>query len=204
MKIITSIMVISCMILLSLSAAACDTEPSQTTSTESTTTDNQSILTISGSWASYYANMEELSREADLIAYGEIDRVIEVQEQIVGHNPKGDMIHYYTNFNFKISQVLKGDGIEEAVIHQMGAAGKMVVPDDPMFKKGEEYVLFLHKTETGIYFVLGGPQGRFMVDGGKVFSMDNIIGDKVFLSDDLSYNGIELDDFMGDISKELK
>jgi hypothetical protein len=46
MKIITSVMVISCMIFLSLSAGACDSGPGQTTSTENTTTNNQSIQTI--------------------------------------------------------------------------------------------------------------------------------------------------------------
>jgi hypothetical protein len=204
MKIITSIMVISCMIFLSLSAGACDSGPGQTTSMESTTTTNQPVITVFADVAIFYTNLEDLSRDADLIAYGEIESVIEVKEQIVGHNPKGNNIHYYTDFSFSINQLLKGDMIEEAVIHQMGAAGKMVVHEDPLFQQGEKYILFLHKTESGVYYVLSGPQGRFKVDDGKVFSMDNIDGDNSFISPELSYNGMDLEDFIGDISEALQ
>jgi hypothetical protein len=192
------------MILLSLSAGACNTNIQQTTGTESSTTTNQSILTVSGSVAGYYANMEELSGAADLIAYGEIDGVIEVQEYIMAQTDREDILYYTTDFNFSISQVLKGDEKEEAIIHQLGAAGKMVVTEDPLFEQGEKYVLFLHKTESGVYYVLGAYQGRFKVVDGKVFSMDNVIDDKIFISPELSYNGIELEDFIGDIYKALK
>jgi hypothetical protein len=95
------------MILLSLSAGACNTNIQQTTGTESSTTTNQSILTVSGSVAGYYANMEELSGAADLIAYGEIDGVIEVQEYIMAQTDREDILYYTTDFNFSISQVLK-------------------------------------------------------------------------------------------------
>jgi hypothetical protein len=80
----------------------------------------------------------------------------------------------------------------------------MVVTEDPLFEQGEKYVLFLHKTESGVYYVLGAYQGRFKVVDGKVFSMDNVIDDKIFISPELSYNGIELEDFIGDIYKALK
>jgi hypothetical protein len=205
MKIITSVVAISCVILLSLFTGACDTGAGQTTGTKSTTTNNQSIQTIiEGEVAGYYANMAELSRETDLIAYGKIDGVIEVKEQIVGHNPKGNNILYFTDFNFNISQCLKGDEKEAVIIHQVGAAGKMVVNRDPLFEQGEEYVLFLRKTESDVYLVLGVHQGRFKVVDGKVYSMDNIIPDKIFINPGLSYNGVELEDFIGYISEELE
>ncbi len=201
MKILASIIVISCIMILSLSAGACDTGPNQT---ESSTTTSQSILTIEGCVAGYYANMEELSSEADLIAYGEIDVVIDVQESIMAQSDTRTSFYYTTDFNFNISQVLKGDETEEVIIHQLGAAGKMVVSGDPLFEQGEEYVLFLHKTESGVYYVLGACQGRFKVVDGKIFSMDNLISDKIFISPELSFNGVDLEDFIGEISEELE
>jgi hypothetical protein len=204
MKTITSVMIISCMIILSLFSAACNTDTQQTEATENITTNNQSILTVSADPATYYANIAELSLDADLIAYGEIDRVIEVQTRTISHTDRGDILHYYTDFSFNTSHILKGDETKEAIIHQMGAAGKMVVIGDPLFESGEEYILFLHKTESGIYYVLGGPQGRFKVEDSKVYSMDNAYTDKILISPDLSYDGVDLENFIGYIANELE
>ncbi len=203
MKVYGIVTAITSLILLSFFTAACDTEPGQTTDTESTTTNNK-ITIVSVDWAIYYQNIAELSLDADLIAYGEIDRVIEVQAQTISHTDRGDNIHYYTNFSFDISQVLKGDETEEAIIHQLGAADKMTVMDDPLFEPGEAYILFLRKTESGICYVLGGPQGRFKIEDGKVYSMDNAYTDKIVISPDLSFNGISLADFIGYINDELE
>jgi hypothetical protein len=203
MKVYGKVMAITSIIFLSLFTSACDAEPAQTTSTESTATNNK-ITIVSVDWAIYYQNLAELFQGADLIAYGEIDRVIEVQEQTISHTDRGDIIHYNTDLSFHISQILKGDETEEAVIHQLGAAGKMVVIGDPSFQPGEAYILFLRKTESGIYLVLGGAQGRFMVDNDKVYSIDNSIDEEIIISPDLSFNGVDLNNFIAYITDKLQ
>ncbi len=42
------------------------------------------------------------------------------------------------------------------------------VSDDPLFREGEQAVLFLHQYRPEYYFVEGGPSGRFTVQGGMV------------------------------------
>ncbi len=199
MKVYGKAAAILSLILLSLVYTACNTDTQQISNTENTTTNNL-ITIVSVDWAIYYQNIAELYQGADLIAYGKIDRVIEVQAQTISHTDRGDNIHYNTDFSFDISRVLKGDETGEAVIHQLGAAGKMPVMDDPLFEPGEKYILFLRKTESGICVVLGGPQGRFKVDDGKVYSMDNAYTDKIMISPDFSYNGIDLEYFIAYIT----
>lgn len=182
-----------------LCAGACNTDQNQIEGQESSTTeDGGEIHTAIVDWADYYADITELCQAADLIAYGEIDRVIDVYGSI------GVGGHYYTDFGFSISRFLKGYEPGEAVIHQMGAAGKMVVINDPLFQQGETYVLFLRRLDSGFYYVLGGVQGRFRVIDDNVFSMDNIAPDEISISPDLSYNGIELEDFLGIVSAEVE
>jgi hypothetical protein len=203
MKIHGKLIAILTLLLLSIFSTACNTDTQQTGTTESTTT-NSLVTIVSVDWAIYYQNLAELYRGADLIAYGEIDRIIEVQAQTISHTDRGDIIHYNTDFDFNIIQVLKGDETEEAVIHQLGAAGKMTVMDDPLFEPGEAYILFLRKTESGICVVLGGPQGRFKVNDGKVYSMDNAYTDKIIISPELSYNGVDLNNFIAYITDKLR
>ena len=45
---------------------------------------------------------------------------------------------------------------------------RYVVEDDPLFQRGEQAVLFLHEFSSGHYYVVGGPSGRFLVQGGNV------------------------------------
>lgn len=66
------------------------------------------------------------------------------------------------------------------VIHQTGGAVKdqvFEVGDDPLFKVGEEVVLFVHEYDPtnapGYFYVIGGPQGRFRVANGKVASIND-------------------------------
>ncbi len=199
MKIVTQVLVTLAVLATVSFAGACNTDQNQIENQGNTVTvDEEGVYIALVDWADYYADIAELCRAADLIAYGEIDRVIEV------HGTVGIGGHYYTDFGLSVSQALKGNATEEAIIHQMGASGKMVVIDDPLFQQGEKYVLFLHKCDSGVYYVLGGPQGRFKVVDDKVFSMDNIVPDEISVSPDLSYNGTELEDFLGIVSAEVE
>lgn len=144
------------------------------------------------SWAKSYANIEDLSAEADLIAVGTVKGVVGVTSDVIGEDRWGPIILYFTDFAFSVERVLKGPrDVGEVMIHQTGAADEWEIRDDPLLKPGDNYVLFLHEYETEKYFILGGPQGRFQIIANKVFSMNNILSpDIVSLSMGLDVKGV--------------
>jgi hypothetical protein len=56
--------------------------------------------------------------------------------------------------------LLQTGGKTNGVTYQVG--------DDPLFKVGDEAVLFLKEGTPGIYHVVGGPNGRYSVSDGTV------------------------------------
>jgi hypothetical protein len=163
--------------------------------------DNASVETVSEvSWANSYKNLEELSDVADMIAVGEVKDVLGVTSDVVSEARWGPISLHFTDFSFSVDQVLKGPrAVSEILIHQTGAKGKDEISDDPLLEIGDKYVLFLHEYETGKYYILGGPQGRFQIINEHVFSMNNILTDKVFLTPGLDVKGIEKDSFIDSI-----
>jgi len=157
---------------------------------------------VEASWAKYYASIEDLSAEADLIVVGTVKGVVEVTSNVLAMARWGPVIHYVTDFAFSVEQVLKGvQDVREVMIHQYGAAGEQEVRDDPLLKQGDKYVLFLHEYETGKYYILGGPQGRFQIINAKVFSMDNILPPErnCLLSPGLNVEGVEKESFLASV-----
>lgn len=149
------------------------------------------------SWAESYASIEHLSAVADLIAVGTVKGVVEVTGDVIGEDRRGPRILYFTDSAFSVEQVLKGpQDVREVLIHQTGAAGKYEIRDAPLLKRGDKYVLFLHEYETGKCSILGGPQGRFQIIEGEVFSMDNILPGVVFLSPGLAVQAVEKESFL--------
>lgn len=149
------------------------------------------------SWAESYESIEEISTEADLIVVGTVEGILEVTSRLVAELRGGPYFIYYTDFAFSVEQVLKGpQDATEVMIHQTGAEGKLEVSDDPLLKPGDEYVMFLHEYETGKYYIMGGPQGRFPIIEGEVFSMDYILPVVLDLWLELGVEGMEKESFL--------
>jgi hypothetical protein len=149
------------------------------------------------SWAKGYAGIENLSAEADLIAVGTVKNIVGVTGDVVGEDRWGSIILYFTDFAFSVERVLKGPQvIREVIIHQTGAVGEYEIRDDPLLERGDKYVLFLHEYETGKYYILGGPQGRFQIIENKVFSMNNILPVIISLHPGLDVKGVEEANFL--------
>lgn len=70
----------------------------------------------------------------------------------------------YTLFSASIKRWFAGSGDSEIIIKQTGDES-VEVEDDPLLKPGETAVLFLRDYSPGHYFIVGGPPGRFHVDG---------------------------------------
>ena len=183
--------------VMALSAVSC-------TTADDGVDQNQGMIT-EVSWAEYYVDIGELCDTADLIAVGEIGGVISESGEKVAEARWGDVMLYTTDFAFQIEQVLKGEGVEEIILHQTGAAGKQEVSDDPLFEPGERCVLFLREYEAGKYCVLGGPQGRFMIIDDEVFSMNHVLTDEiVILSPDLDFAGVDLESVIASVEASLE
>ena len=159
--------------------------------------DDTTQQVIAASWAQY-GNMAELHAEADLIAAGIIGGTTEEGEEKIGEPRWGADYLYYTDFSFKVEQVIKGKEVKEIAIHQIGMSGEVQLADDPLFRLDENWILFLREYEPNKYFVLGGPQGRFKVIEGKVFSMDHVLPEEVMLPTDktLEANGMDKEEFI--------
>jgi hypothetical protein len=166
-----------------------------------------SIPSLNASWARGYSSIDELVSDSfvDLIAVGEIDRVIGVTRNKAAENSRGPVYVYFTDFSFRIDSVLKGADTKEVLIHQTGAVGEGEIDQDPLFKPGERYVLFLHEYEPGKYFVTAGPQGRYRIIDDKVYSMNHMLPPKTyFVSEGLDIDGVLESDFIESIVRKIQ
>lgn len=76
---------------------------------------------------------------------------------------------------------------------------KAIAEKDRLMKIGEEYVFFLGYTpEYQVYSALGGPQGKFMIQNAKVYSMDNFDPEASFVN--TKVDGRPLADFVAEVS----
>jgi hypothetical protein len=149
------------------------------------------------SWAFYFDNLADLCAYSDVIAVGEVDRVVE----IVVHINVNEML-YSTRWALRVEQVLKGKETGELIINQTGAPNQpgSDIRDDPLFLPGERYLLFLREGTPGIYFSFG-PLGRYMVWNNKVYSMNYILLPEAgyHAPPELDFDGVALDTLVGDI-----
>ena len=180
-----------------------------TTSDQTSNEANQtsSIPSLDVSWAQSFSSIDELVSDSfvDLIVVGEIDRVIGVTRNKAAENSRGPVYVYFTDFSFRIDSVLKGADTKEVLIHQTGAVAEGEIDQDPLFKPGERYVLFLHEYDSGKSFVVGGPAGRYSIIADKVYSMNHILPLKTyFVSEGLNIDGVLESDFIESIVRKIQ
>jgi hypothetical protein len=122
---------------------------------------------MDASWAEGYNNLADLKAHSAIAVQGSFTRV-KAQPSI--------KTIPVTDFEFTVETVLNDPGhlvtsgakltvrqtggIVDGVLHQTA--------DDPLFKISENAVLFLKQPEPGLFYVAGGPTGRFEVVNGKV------------------------------------
>jgi hypothetical protein len=81
----------------------------------------------------------------------------------------------------------------------------LVLREDPLMNVGDELILFLHhfrETDPNdYYYVEGGPQGRFIVHGSKVYGLADLYGipDVLSMVGHLKTNGMSLSNFLDQI-----
>lgn len=121
----------------------------------------------SASWANSYNSINDLAQSSDIIA------VVEVLERTNSYyyNPGLPI----TEFNVKVCMPI--NGVEENdtfTVMQTGICSEtktVEIEDDPLLEIGEKYLIFGYKNDMNSVTILGGPQGRFVYDNGKVTSL---------------------------------
>ena len=127
-------------------------------------------IALSSSWPAYDTISELESASSDIVT-----------GQVLGVKRSDDnsMIPT-TDFDFRVDRVIKGSlsPHDTITIRQTGAQNSTVlkeIPDDPLLRQGETLLGFMRYADGhDVYVILGGPQGRFIVQDGVINSMDNL------------------------------
>jgi PBP1b-binding outer membrane lipoprotein LpoB len=175
--------------------AGCSATPSQVSQkTTAPAADQVSVTTsdpkskavtggTSGSLAYSYDSIEEL--EAASVVIAEV-KIKDVRSEDVEKDS--------TFYTATITDQLKGDGEQkEVVLTQVGVeeerekTGELTIQrDNPLMKPGDSYVLFLkagHDEEIGpLYYVAGEFQGKYEIQGDRVFSVNQEEKSKAMIS----------------------
>ena len=123
------------------------------------------------SWSQGYGSIKDLTADSNLIALIEI-------EDVASYGISQDLPH--TVFAAKVLEpVHNAQKDEEIRIYMTGGQmdGETVeIADDPLMKSGEQYLVFCRENSDGTDTILGGPQGRFVYEDGKLSSLDIAYG----------------------------
>jgi hypothetical protein len=133
------------------------------------------VITRDASWAHYYRSMADLKAHTDMAVQGAITKATQEPGASTTNIP-------FTDFQFTVAATLYDPGHRAAAtagtpatltIHQTGGivdCEQFQFDDDPLFRVGEKYVLFLHEYATRRHMVVGGPFGRFTVGDSRAIT----------------------------------
>ncbi|MDD5190496.1 MAG: hypothetical protein PHE50_05575 [Dehalococcoidales bacterium] len=177
-----------CPIILLLAAilSSCVNSPTQTRTPGG-------FAAVSVDWDYHYSDLKTLCGSADLIAMGTISKTVQIVKEQVSL--------YSTRSAFQIETILKGEAGKEVIVTQIGTPEmpNYDPAEDPLFKPGEKYILFLKNNPSGIYSGFG-PWGRYKIIDNQVFSMNNFLFEAHYDAKGLDFNGVEINDFISQIN----
>lgn len=141
-----------------------------------------------------YPNLKTLTNSSDSVVVG---KVVEIKGTH-GHAAAENIP--VTDFAVTVDLALKGSlqRGDTITVQQLGG-NNAIAEADRLMKVGEEYVLFLGYTpDMQVYTALGGPQGKFMIQNQKVYSMDNFDPEASFVNTKVKDRAIS--DFLSEVS----
>lgn len=134
--------------------------------------DGYETVSMHASWCDYYGGIEDLCKaeNLDLIARVKIDNGKQ-------EDKNGLMM---TTFAANVEELIYGS--DEDIVNIIMTGGvdhdnKTIyeISDDPLMQKDDEFIIFARKNESGTYTVLGGPQGRFIIESDTVYPLRDMI-----------------------------
>lgn len=125
------------------------------------------------SWTYRYADVEDLTKNSDCIA------IIKIMDN--GSSYRKDIVPdtvYSANVIRAIYNCEEGDKLKIYMTGGIRDNKIFELRDDPLMKKGEEYLIFAKKNEDGTVTTLTGTQGRMHYKNGKISSL-NVVNHQV-------------------------
>lgn len=138
---------------------------------------NGAPRTVHDSWVHLYTSLSAEAQASPLILEG---RVVAVTRTWT-YRQVG-----FTQFSVLPITVLKGQvqspsvlvDQTSVVLPQGSSSAQLVRPatDNPLMQVGDTYIFFLTPSGLGdgAYFPVAGPQGRYVVQNGRIYSLDHI------------------------------
>ena len=163
---------------------------------------NTSEIIIDADWVNLYPNFKELADSSDLIIRGVVLNSISYKLEL--SEPVSTPL-LLTNYTIKIEEIIKGYEDSETINVRMTGGrldGKVIsIRGCPPMKEGETVILFLKRFTKDNYYIIGGPQGRFIIKGGKVYSLGEIYPSAKKYTSHLKTNGIPIREFIESIEQ---
>lgn len=158
-------------------------------------------LSASASWVKRYGSIAELTGDVALVVVGRVTGVSKSSPTPPARPADGVV---FSDFDLAIEQVIKGARREREVIvvHQTGGTygdgTRLELDDSPLLEVGGRYLLFLKRDPASdVYFVAGGPQGRFVVEGDRATSLSRQYPQRRI--GDLGIEGVPLVDIAAEV-----
>lgn len=122
-------------------------------------------VSVDASWAQGYVSLKAMAAQSSAVTEVQVVTAVDSTVDSAGIP--------YTDFEVKILRVIRGRLPATVIVHQTGSAHFMV-SDDPLLQVGATYILFVHQYQPGHVFVLGGPEGRYVVLQQAVYSLNHV------------------------------
>lgn len=135
------------------------------------TFDGYKTVSMNASWTHAYVGIKGLCKAENLDLIARVKIGDGIQESRYGLN--------MTVFTAKVEDLIyssREDNVDNVNIIMTGWVDhdtKTIheIAGDPLMKKGDEFIIFAQKNESGTYTVLGGPQGRFLIENDTVYPL---------------------------------
>lgn len=154
------------------------------------------MLVANVSWVKKYSSLASLVEDSDLVIVGNVISSTSYKVEDL------DGYLIFTDYAINVKQVVLGATKGKTIIiTQTGgtlSGETRVIRDDPLLEKNCDMVLFL-KSYEGKYFILGGPQGRFHILDGKVYSVGELVKEAATTTDGLQVGGKTLSSFIDNL-----
>jgi hypothetical protein len=126
---------------------------------------------VGASWADGYPSVAEMTTHADLVVEAVIEGIASTGTFTSDSVDASGSVPY-SDFHATVVTRLKGQSEGTVTIRQTGgrtAQGSLlVVEGDPLLDAGERAMLFLKRSPSGTYFIMGGPAGRFDISAAGI------------------------------------
>ncbi len=132
--------------------------------------EQKQTMYLEASWAEYFEDIDSLCENSDIIAIVKPTSV----------NKQGSSLGFPTiDFNADVVDLIYGnEELKQVVITQTGGYTDDTIyeiADDPLLEIGQKYLIFGRFNDMGTVTILGGPQGRFLYDDGKLNNLFTVV-----------------------------